>query len=386
VRIEEFSEALSARLHAELDEIPVAERNWIAARPDLGRRVRNRRLRHGVAAAVAIAVVASAVILAGAAAGHHRGPVPAEPATLTPLASTSFREPCCGPPPAADLTYGNGWLFAQLMTQDQDRLLRLNPRSLRVTGSVQGGSTMPVYADGAVWVVSSRRTLWRINPATLRITRRIPIRGQVNALAAGDGALWLAVCRTGERDGFCRGASQRLERIDPASGQVTASGNLPVGSGWLDLAVGRVILVSGEHSPVYAIDPQTLTLRQTFHVNCDGCQGATGVAVGPGGLYAVSINRVVRLSLASGRTITRGPQLLFSFAGTLEAAGGSLWLGTEQGTFRLDPVTLAPTAQVIARNDRLLATGDTEQTVVAGGSVYVSYSGGLARYSALVSR
>jgi outer membrane protein assembly factor BamB len=385
VRVEEFSEALSARLHAELDEVPVPARDWIAARPDLGRRVRNRRVRHGVAAAVAVAVVASAAILAGAAVGHGRGPVPAQPATLTPLASRSFREPCCGPPPAADLTYGNGWLFAQLMTQDRDRLLRLNPRSLRVTGSLQGGS-MPVYADGAVWVVSSRHTLWRINPATLRITRRIPIRGQVNALAVGDGALWLAVCTTGESDGNCRGASQRLQRIDPASGQVTASGNLPVASGWVDLAVGRVILVSGEDSPVYAIDPQSLTLRQTFHVNCDGCQGATGVAVGPGGLYAVSVNRVVRLSLASGRMITQGPQLPFSFAGTLEVARGSLWLGTEQGTFRLDPVTLAPTARVIAANDRLILTGDTEQAVVAGGSVYVSFSGGLARYSDSVSR
>jgi hypothetical protein len=116
------------------------------------------------------------------------------------------------------------------------------------------------------------------------------------------------------------------------------------------------------------------------------CQGATGVAVGPDGLYAVSINTVVRLDLISGRVTAQGPQLPFSFAGTLEAAPGSLWLGTEQGTFRLDPVTLTPTARVIAANGQLIATGDTERTVVAGGSVYVSYSGGLARYSNSVSR
>ncbi len=58
-------------------------------------------------------------------------------------------------------------------------------------------------------------------------------------------------------------------------------------------------------------------IRQTFHVNCDGCQGATGVAVGPDGLYAVSGSTVVRFSLASGRIAAHGPQLPFSFIGAL---------------------------------------------------------------------
>jgi hypothetical protein len=34
----------------------------------------------------------------------------------------------------------------------------------------------------------------------------------------------------------------------------------------------------------------------------------------------------------------------------------------EQGTFRIDPVTPAPTAPVIAANGELIAAGDTEQT------------------------
>ncbi len=100
----------------------------------------------------------------------------------------------------------------------------------------------------------------------------------------------------------------------------------------------------------------------------------------------MSGDTVVRLNLASGRVAARGPQLPIDFFGALESAPGSLWLSTETGTFRLDPVTLAPTAQMIAGNDSLELTGDTEHTLVAGGSVYVSYSGGLARYSGSGSR
>jgi hypothetical protein len=77
-----------------------------------------------------------------------------------------------------------------------------------------------------------------------------------------------------------------------------------------------------------------------------------------------------------------GPLFPFGFTGPLVAPQGSLWLATEQGTYRLNPVTLAPSARVIAAGQSLLDTGDTGQVLIAGGSAYVSYSGGLARYPA----
>ncbi len=140
---------------------------------------------------------------------------------------------------------------------------------------------------------------------------------------------------------------------------------MPITHSWVDLAAGRVILFPGQGSPVFVIDPRTLAIRQTFHVNGDGWQGATGVAVGPDGLYAVSDNRVARLSLTSGRVISQGPWLPFGFAGTLTVTPGSVWLGTEVGTFRLNPLTLAPTAREIAPSQALEATGDTEQVTSA---------------------
>jgi hypothetical protein len=238
----------------------------------------------------------------------------------------------------------------------------------------------PVYGDGAVWTTGGPggTQLWRIDPVTLHVSRRILVGLQITALAFGDGRLWLTVCSRGLSGGQCQRA---LERIDPITGKVTGSANVPITNSWVDLAAGRVILVSGQGSPVFAIDPRTLAMRRTFHVNGDGRQGATGVAVGPDGLYAVSDNQVARLSLTSGQVLAQGPWLPFGFAGTLTVTPGSVWLGTEVGTFRLNPVTLAPTAREIAPSQALEGTGDTEQVLCADGSVYVSYSGGLARFS-----
>jgi hypothetical protein len=390
MRLEEFAETLADRLHAELDELTVPARDWMTTRPDLGRRIRRRRGRRALAAAAGITVVAIAAALAsaGSTSAVHRRPPSAAPVRLRQLASRAFGgDPA--PQPAAFLTYGAGRLFAVVYGQNQTPLLRLDPVSLRVTGRLQAGRGIPpIYGGGALWVTGGpdATQLWRIDPVTLRVSRRIQVRAQITALAFSDGKLWLTDCVASTHSGLCQHSRQRIERIDARSGKVTGSGSLPIASTWVDLAAGQVVLVSGENSPVFAIDPQTLAIRQTFHVNCDGCQGATGITVGPDGLYAVSGSTVVRLNLTSGRVAAQGPRLPFSFFGALTAAPGSLWLSTETGTFRLDPVTLAPTAQVIARNESLELTGDTEQALVAGGSVYVSYSGGLARYSGPASR
>jgi hypothetical protein len=380
--VEEFAETLAQRLHDELDGLCLPDRGWTASRAGLRGRIRRRRGRQAVAAAAVIAAVAVIAVLLYPAAQKPvaRHPAPAAPPTLRPLASRSFGgEP--PPAPAALLAYGGGRLFAVVNGQRLGPLMRLDPASLRVTGTLPAvWGAPPVYGDGAVWTTGGPggTQLWRIDPVNLHISRRITVGLQITALAFSDNTLWLTVCSRGLSGGRCQ---QALERIDPRTGKVTGSANVPITNSSVDLAAGRVILVSGQGSPVFAIDPRTLAVRQTFHVNGDGWQGAIGVAVGPDGLYAVSDNRVARLNLTSGRVISQGPWLPFGFAGTLTVTPGSVWLGTEVGTFRLNPVTLAPTAREIAPSQALEGTGDTEQVLCADGSVYVSYSGGLARFS-----
>ena len=97
----------------------------------------------------------------------------------------------------------------------------------------------------------------------------------------------------------------------------------------------------------------------------------------------MSVNQVVRLNLSTGGIAAAGPQLRFAFTGALEAASGRLWLGTDRGTFELNPATLAPVARLVTGAGLdLLGTGDTTEVLMAGGSAFASYPGGIGRYPA----
>ncbi len=376
---EEVPNALSGRLHALLDSLPVADRAWPAARPDLRRRLRHRRLRQLALAGTAVVVAIAFATVIGARASRPQPPVAAGQVRLYPLAAVRVFGTRDALPSL--LAYGDGRLFAAVQSGSQPAgLLRLDPARLRVTGRIglSGAPAGLAFGHGTLWILGvGQHQLLGIDPVTMRTVSHLPLPGPGTALAYGDGALWGTVCCTRTPDGH----RLRLVRIDPATGRATSSGGLPGSGGPASLAVGQVILVSSDGSPVLAVDPRTLVLRRTFHVNCDGCSGDTGIAAGPNALYAVSINQVVRLNLGTGGIAAAGPQLPFAFTGALEAASGRLWLGTDQGTFELNPATLAPVARLVTGGGLdLLGTGDTSQVLMAGGSAYASYPGGIARY------
>jgi hypothetical protein len=72
------------------------------------------------------------------------------------------------------------------------RLLRFEPNSLHLSGSVAvGDDAMAVAAGlGAVWV-AVRDELLDINPFSMRIVARRSFDGPINALAVGSGSLWV---------------------------------------------------------------------------------------------------------------------------------------------------------------------------------------------------
>jgi len=288
------------------------------------------------------------------------------------------------------LAYGGGQLFA---ATDRGHLLRLDPVSLKVTGRLLvgrppasasvGAAPMPVaYGDRAVWVLNlAARQLWRVDPASMRVTMRRPA-GTAFELAYGGGSLWLTMCCvTGGGT-----SSLRLERINPATGRVSGSVSLPGDGrhGWgagavarqaspigvspaplpsVVLAAGRVIMVAGPNAPVFVVNPRDMAVLRAFHVGCDGCEKPLAVAIGPAGLYATSIDVVVRLDLASGEVVAQGPPGGLGVDSVspapLVAGPGGVWLLTEGPVpcaltgyvAVLDPVTLAVAAGVNIQAD-----------------------------------
>lgn len=384
-----LAQELAGRLRAALDQVPLPERSWPTCLADLAGRARRRRLRHAIAAvsAMVVAFVVAAVLVV-APGRQGRGPGPAGRLSFRPTASVWFHSP------SARLAYGGGWLFAVLT--DPARLVRLDPATLAVTGRLSlgrpGFNLDPiVYGDGWVWVVGSAgRQLWRIDPATMRVTRRQSTGGHVTAVAYGDGALWLA----GSGLTGPAGAGIGLERFDPGSGRLTGSASLPgnrsshcpgqgrtaaglrLGDPAVALAAGRVILVAGPGTPVYAVNPRKLSILRAFQVG-SGCGAPVELAAGPRGLYATADSAVVRLDLTTGRIAARGPDtgLNLPVAEPFTAALGGLWYtpaaAYRVGTaIRLDPVTLTVTTRTTIYASELLAVGH---------SMYASEYGGITR-------
>lgn len=114
--------------------------------------------------------------------------------------------------------------FGAVWTADHDdgTVTRVEPRNGMVVATIDAGAAphgMAVGA-GAVWTANWHdRSLTRIDPATDRAAdAQIVLNFRPGAIAAGDGALWVAAEPDEEE-----AADDRVARIDPASGAVAAT-------------------------------------------------------------------------------------------------------------------------------------------------------------------
>jgi hypothetical protein len=138
---------------------------------------------------------------------------------------------------------------AWVACKQQARLVRMALPSGRTTARVQlGGQVIAVAVGlGSVWALDAGSTLYRLNPRTAQVTKRIPL----GATAAyniwiGGGAVWVA---------DDQGA--RVLRISPATNKVVA--RIPVGDGPADMVfVGRrAWVLTHRDNTLYRIDTAT---------------------------------------------------------------------------------------------------------------------------------
>jgi len=181
---------------------------------------------------------------------------------------------------------GNGVLWAA----DHGVVSRVDPAHGRVTGSLAvENSTAARLAVGlgSVWALGAG-TVERIDPKSTAIVASIPIVGggqgpTPTAVAVGEGAVWVAnrvvPHSTGLHHDFTPAGT--VSRIDPRTNAVAAT--IPVGRYSDAIAVGQgaVWVANHDDGTLSRIDPKTNSVVATIHV---GGQ-PEGVAVGSGAVW-----------------------------------------------------------------------------------------------------
>ena len=109
----------------------------------------------------------------------------------------------------------------------EDRIQKLDPASGRVLATIPapagGGDSGLAWAEGSLWVGDYQgRKIHQIDPETGALLRSIESKRQVTGVTWVDGALW---------HGTWEGEESDLRRIDPQSGAVLETLEMPPGAG-----------------------------------------------------------------------------------------------------------------------------------------------------------
>lgn len=107
----------------------------------------------------------------------------------------------------------------------EDRIQKIDPQTGRVLATIPapgGGSDSGLaWAEGTLWVGQYRgRKIYQVSPDTGEILRTIESNRFVTGVAWVDGELWHATLEGGESD---------LRRVDPETGEVLESLDMPQG-------------------------------------------------------------------------------------------------------------------------------------------------------------
>src|SRR5262245_52904433 len=105
----------------------------------------------------------------------------------------------------------------------EDRIQKVDPKTGRVLATIPapGGGSGLAWAEGALWVGQYRdRKIYQIDPDTGTSLRTIPANRFVTGVTWVDGELW---------HGTWEGDASELRRIDPRTGEVLETLEMPPG-------------------------------------------------------------------------------------------------------------------------------------------------------------
>ena len=148
---------------------------------------------------------------------------------------------------------------------------------------------------GSIWVTSQlHRAVIEVDETALRVVARVRIPAVPLAIAAADGAVWVAGFDKSSKAGV-------LMRIDPTQDKVTATVPLPGIPGDLAIGYGGVWATVNSENAVWRLDPATGSVVRTIQVGT----GPVAVAVGDGSVWVVNAKdrTVSRIDPATNRVV-----------------------------------------------------------------------------------
>jgi hypothetical protein len=241
-------------------------------------------------------------------------------------------------PPVVRLAAGAGAVWAATTAGRQ--LLRIDPRTARVTASLPVPAEA-VAADGSgVWAVccgagARRGQLTRVDPASGRVTKVMSLPGHPYAVGTGPSGVWVL------------GAGGRIWRVDPASNRVVATIRLPSGvsfrgdgvdtgdpSGDVAVTQDAVWLSDPAAATVWRIDPR----RNQVTSDRWEADGSDLAVAADGVVWATSDTRLLGLGGPEARGPRRNLHELDTdrITATAAARDGGLWLGTPRGLYHVN--------------------------------------------------
>jgi YVTN family beta-propeller protein len=278
-------------------------------------------------------------------------------------------------PSAIALGFGAVWVTTANATYRTPSLLRVDPRTLQAHGWRSAGQLDVHVAAGreGLWTVGatfddnghgvSRLHAHRIDPASGRIVSRTQLGGlQDGGLAVGASAVWLSANRFTWR-GVTARATGTVWRIDPASGRVTARTRVPGGAGALLVADGATWALGAGAPLISRIDVRTARVTDTVRIGGH----PAGLAACDGAIWVTdSGDGTVRRIDPTTRRVTATTYVGRAPSG-IAADDHGLWVALlgEGAVVRVDPAAARVTRRIPTGGDPVAVAADGRHVWVA---------------------
>jgi len=182
-------------------------------------------------------------------------------------------------------------------SQQANTVARVNPQTLKITKRIRVGfgAFAAAYGAGSVWVsLEADGSVVRINPRRNRVVARIRGFDRPNGLVYANRAVWVSDLSRG-----------RVLRINPRTNRVTARIRVPAAD-WITPGAGA-LWVSSERNRVYRLDPRTRKVTGSVRVGANPLASAfVGGELWVPNIDSNTISVVDPVRLKVSRTIPAG--------------------------------------------------------------------------------